>query len=288
MDFKFGRIAPPESAIGPRMKFSQYANAVPDPPARCDYRAKAESTLSLIYCNNQYGCCVISGMSHETDLFMGNAGLTPIRFTDQQIIAEYARIGGFDPNAQLVPGPNGQMINPTDRGCDEVAALNDWVRGGFPKGGSKIHGWIPVDPSDRRGICQAMWLFGGLFFGVSMPDAWVNPCPQQSGFVWDVAGDPNPANGHCIVGTGFDEDGVQIDTWGLKGTITWQAIQTYAGSQAQGALYTLFSPLWINQASQRAANGLALRQLVEDFNAMGGKLELPPDVVEALDFAGIV
>ncbi len=38
---------------------------------------------------------------------------------------------------------------------------------------------------------------------MSMPDAWIDPAPQQSGFVWDVAGDSNDSNGHCFTGLAY-------------------------------------------------------------------------------------
>ena len=42
-------------------------------------------------------------------------------------------IGGYDPNAPFVPGPDGPY-NPTDRGCDEQTALNYWQNYGAPAG----------------------------------------------------------------------------------------------------------------------------------------------------------
>ena len=34
------------------------------------------------------------------------------------------------------------------------------------------------------------------YFVVELPAAWINPGPNGNGFVWDVAGSPNPQDGH--------------------------------------------------------------------------------------------
>ena len=66
-----------------------------------------------------------------------------------------------------------------------------------------------------------MDLFGNLYSASDSP-SWVNPFPSGDGFTWD-ADAPDPNNGHCFVGVGYNDEGVQIDR-GVIGTITWKAI----------------------------------------------------------------
>ena len=120
----------------------------------------------------------------------------------------------------------------------------------------------------------ALWLMENLYFGVELPDKWINPMPAASGFVWDVAGTADPSNGHCFVGVGYNEKGVQIDTWGMIGTITWAAVAEYASTVGSGELYTVLGPDGIAKASGKAPNGFDWSQLLADFDSMGGRLNV--------------
>ena len=53
--------------------------------------------------------------------------------------------------------------------------------------------------------------------GVNMPTAWVNPEPEATGFIWDVAGEPDQANGHFFVGVGYNDVGFLVqNSWGSQ------------------------------------------------------------------------
>ena len=105
---------------------------------------------------------------------------------------------------------------------------------------------------------------------MELPDDWVDPFPSESGFVWDNASDPNPANGHSFAGFAYNPQGVFIDSWGLQGRITDSAIAKYANSKVYGGLYTAVSMDSINQAAGTAPNGFDWSQLIADFDSMGG------------------
>ena len=212
------------------------------------------------------GNCVIACLGHEVGVVTGNAdGGTPFMFTNQQIINLYGAIGGY------VPG------NPaTDQGCDIQTMLNYWVKNGAPSGSNKILGWIAVDPTDMNQVRVALYLFETLIFGIELPDAWVNNMPQASGFTWDVAGAPDPSNGHCICGVGADAAGIKIATWGMTGTLTNAACQQYAGSADGGELYTVITQEMISKATQKAPNGFDFAALVADFDSLGGSVVQPP------------
>lgn len=260
--FKLGRKRP--VAHCPRLALKNYlTRSTPPPPASIDYTAKSKAALSEMYDNDTLGDCVIAGMAHVVGLMTGNAdGGQPFIYKNQQIIALYSAIGGY------VPG------NPsTDNGCDEQTALNYWENNGAPKGSHKIAGWMAVDATNQEECELAMYLFENLYFGLELPDQWINPFPSASGFTWDVAGDPDQNNGHCVVGVGYNAQGVQIDTWGLTGTMTWAAVSKYAVDAAGGALYTVVSMDSISKATQQAASGLDWSQLIADFDSMGGNVK---------------
>jgi hypothetical protein len=229
------------------------------PPPSCDYTTPARASLDRVYMNDQYGDCVIAAGYHILGVETGNAnGGDPLVVTDEQIVADYSAIGGFDPKNPLA----------TDNGCDEQTAFNYWTQHGFADG-SKLCGWLALDATNTTQVQTALFLFENLFFGIELPDAWITPFPSSAGFMWDD-GAPNPMNGHAVPGVGYDSKGVQIDTWGLVGTITWAAIAHLCSSSAGGELYVLLSPDQVAKGQTKAPNGFLWTDLQADFAALGG------------------
>lgn len=252
-------------ARGPRLFLKNYLKLreLPSPPQNADYSRAARPVLSNVYLNDQLGDCVIAGGYHVVGVETGNAD-DLFTATDQQITGDYSAIGGYvrrDPN--------------TDNGCDEATALNYWTERGFADG-TKLLGWLAVDPTDRQEVAAALYLFENLFFGIELPDAWVNPMPSGSGFTWDAAGPSDPANGHCVAGVGYNPNGVTIDTWGLLGTLTWNAIAQYCTAANNGELYVMLTPDQLKKGQSKAPNGVDWAELIKDFNSIGGHVPVPP------------
>ena len=261
--FRLGRKRP--VARGPRLSLKNYLmRSLPAPPATIDYADKAAQALAQVYGNDTLGDCVIAGIAHLVGVFTGGAGPAPDIYTQDQIIALYSAIGGYNPN-----DPS------TDQGCDEQTALNYWQDKGAPAGSHNIAGWVAVDSSDPVEYRAALWLFENLYFGIELPDAWINPIPNASGFTWDAAGAADPNNGHCVVGIGYTQAGVTIATWGMTGLITDAAIKQYATHDAGGELYTVISQDALIKAVAKAPNGFDWSQLVADFDSIGGNVPKP-------------
>jgi len=237
--------------------------SLPAPPPTCDYSAKATTALSEMYLNNELGDCVIAGIGHVVGVMTGNVG-NQFLYSNNQIIALYSAIGGY------VPGEPS-----TDRGCDEQTALNYWQHNGAPAGSNQIAGWISVNGADPSEYRTALWLFENLYFGLELPNKWINPFPSAPGFIWDVAGPPVPTNGHCVVGVGYTPKGVTICTWGMLGLMTDAAIAKYATTAGAGEVYTVVSQDAINKAAAKAPNGFDWSQLIADFDSMGGSVSPP-------------
>lgn len=263
---KFGRKVPLPGTLHPTFKLGRYLQKanLPPPPASCDYTVKAMDGLSKMYKNDVWGDCVIASTCHIQDVFMSNASLPPLIYTDAQVQALYG-----------VCGYNGQAS--TDQGCDIQTVLNYWKNTGAPAGAHKIAGFLSVDPTNPVECRTAIWLFENLNTGICMPDAWVNPAPMHSGFTWDVAGAPDQNNGHCFPFFGYDADKYIISTWGMTGYVTNAALAKYGvtPSPYYGELYTILSQETIDFASQLAPNGLNWQQLCDDFNSLGGNVTPP-------------
>lgn len=277
---KLGRKRP--VARAPHLKLTNYLRAaLPPAPASVDYSGDGQPALSNVYQNDKIGDCVIAGGYHVVAVETGNAGDLFVA-TDDQVIRDYSAIGGFDPN-------NPQA---TDNGCDEPTALNYWQQKGFANG-TKLLGWLSVDATNRSELASALYLFENVFFGVELPNEWLNT-PLTNGFSWDVAGPPVPENGHCVVGVGYDDVGVQVDTWGMIGTVTWPALAKYFVPQVFGAAYVLLTPDQLAKGRTRAPNGVAWTSLIADFDAIGGTVTTPQGfdldtirgVQQALNFLG--
>jgi hypothetical protein len=258
---KFGRRRPMPGA--PKFRLKNYLRAaLPTAPTSVDYTSPAASVLANVYKNDVLGDCVVAGAYHVVGVESGNAG-DLFTATDAQILADYSAIGGY------VPGQPS-----TDQGCDEQTALNYWTSTGFANG-TKLLGYLAVDPSNLPEVQAACWLFENLYFGVELPNAWINPFPSSSGFTWDAAGEPVPENGHCFIGAGYSTSGVIIDTWGMLGTLTWAAVQKYCAQSAGGALYVMLSPDQLAKGSAKAPNGVAWADLLSDFDSIGGHVPVP-------------
>lgn len=258
---KMGRKRP--VAVGPHFRLRNYLlAALPSAPANTDYSSPAKAVLADVMLNDQLGDCVIAGGYHVTAVETGNASGTPFHATQAQIVKDYSAIGGY------VPGDEG-----TDQGCDEPTALNYWTQHGFANG-TKLLGWLALDATNKQELMQACYLFENLYFGIELPDAWVNPFPSGNGFVWDV-GKPDPENGHCVIGYGYNSRGVLIDSWGLDGVLTWEAIAALCTQQAGGAVYVLLSPDQLMKGAAKAPNGVAWNDLISDFDSMGGHVPVP-------------
>lgn len=260
---RFGRRRP--ISRGPRFSLGNYlTKQLPPPPQSISYTAKATKALGEIYMNDKLGDCVIAGMAHVVGVLTGNSGTKPFLYTNSQIVDLYSAIGGYVPNDPA-----------TDNGCDEQTALNYWENQGAPVGSNRIAGWMAVNPADPEEYRTALWLFENLYFGMELPDEWINPFPSASGFTWDVEGNPDPDNGHCVVGVGYNAQGVTIDTWGMTGLLTDAAIAKYAAQSAHGDLYTVVSMDALNKVTEKAPNGFDWSQLVADFDSMGGTIPPP-------------
>ena len=257
--FKMGRKRP--SLAARRLRLADYVSSDLPVPPTVEHWAKGSPgrpSLENIYGNNTLGDCVEAAAGHMIGLWRGNAGNGLPAPTAEQVIQFYSATSGY------IPGDPA-----TDRGSDEITVLNYWVaQGFFLDGTSKIAGWANVDADNQLLMKQCIYLFETGMAALELPDAFVNPFPSANGFVWDVAGAPNPANGHAVMAVGYDALGIRIDTWGLLGTMTWAAAAKYLTALGQGEFHAVFSADSIASASEKAPNGFSAAQLQADLGVL--------------------
>jgi hypothetical protein len=219
--------------------------------------------LNQTYLNDTYGDCVPAGQAHNIGIFTGNAnGGNPFLFTAPQIEAIYTGMSGgeFNPN-----DPS------TDQGCDPETALSwQMANGMLPDGSHKIAGFVGVDAANQEEIQAAAYVLEGVGLALNLPDEYINPFPSESGFVWDVAGPPDPDNGHWIVGAGYSNAGLLVATWGMVGTLAWPAVVKYCMPAAGGMLYASISHDQLSRLKKKTPIGFEWGRIEEVFGVIGG------------------
>lgn len=260
MSLRFGRNRPaPHLRTGHKMaaRYFDAANMPPVPDA-FDFSALNATPLADVLANDSLGDCTSAGAGHLIDVLTAG-GDEPIAITAAQAIAFYSLSTGY------VPGDPS-----TDQGGDEVTVLTTWRDKGYDGNGlHAIAGFVQVDASSAAELKAACFYFGGLYFGLELPDTYTNPFPSSNGYVWGT-GAPDPSQGHCIVGVGADTTGIKVDSWGLLGTITYAAIAELCSESAGGMVFAIVSKEWVNARSQKSPGALDWAQLVADFDALGG------------------
>jgi hypothetical protein len=257
---KFGRNRP--RVVHPHLKLKNYLKAsLPAAPPSVSYAPAASAVLSDIFGNDTLGDCVIAAGYHVVGVETGNAG-DLFHASADQIIADYSAIGGY------VPGDPS-----TDQGCNVQTALAYWQTHGFANG-TKIAGYLAVDPTNVAEVQSALWLFENLIIGLELPDTYTNPFPSASGFTWGP-GKADPSQGHCIMANGYIAQGLSIDTWALEGTFTYSALAALCSASEGGELWVMLTPDQIAKAASKAPNGFAWQDLVVDFDSIGGSVVIP-------------
>ncbi len=92
--------------------------------------------------------------------------------------------------------------------------------------------------------------------------------PSRSGFLWDVAGDPDPENGHCVVAIDFTPAGLIVLTWGMWGVMSWGAVSKYLSVAGQGEFHVVLTDEIIEKANGRAPGGFDAAALTADLEAL--------------------
>jgi hypothetical protein len=227
----------------------------PAPTVLSSLQRAAMPSLRNVYLNQKYGCCVPAGSMHVRGVTSGN-GSGLVTFSDSDVVALYK---------QMCPGFNPADSN-TDQGCDEQSAFQTLIDVGWPDG-TKLVGFAGLNGADPVLVRQALYAFENVVYGMELPDAWITPFPSTDGFVWD-AGTPDPDNGHCIMGFGYDTTGINVDSWALFGTVTDAATAELTKPTSNGELYVLFTPDILAKAAQKSPDGFAYADLAADLKAL--------------------
>ena len=247
---RLGRIKPharPQAcALGHYLDETVAAGSL---PASTNYRAKAAASLSRMYLNDRYGCCVVAGRAHGFGVWTGNDTPNVALATDQEILSQYQ-----------------QWCGPGDRGCNISSVLNILKTRGMLMNGvlHKLEGYVAADWTNPLQAKTVLYLSGAACIGFDLPQAWT------SSAVWDVT-TSRTVGGHDVTPIDYDEKGVYVSSWGRIYLMTWAAFNSRTWISE---FYMLLGKDWWND-DQLAPNGIDVKTLRDDLAKIGGG-QIPP------------
>jgi hypothetical protein len=151
MPYRLGKNLPVVDAR--TMRFSSYlTSALPSAPPSVDYGTKV-STWPMYY-NDQYGDCTCAAAGHLIQNWTANAGseITP---PDPAVLSFYEHFVGTPP--------------PADEGCAMLSVLKYWRKTGLNE--HKVTAFASVELRNHAEAMNAMYLLGGIYIGVALPDS---------------------------------------------------------------------------------------------------------------------
>lgn len=232
-------------------RLSKYVckSRLPTPPETLAYPTIAKPGLANILGNDKLGDCTSAGAWHLVVAWLASVGIT-CSPTEAQAILFYEKSTGYNPR------------NPaSDQGGNELDVLAYWKKHGLDgKGLHKIEAVAQVDAHDEEMLRIGNWLFG-LYNGGELPDADLQV--EGDGFVW-LPGKPNMSNGHCFMSRAHNKDGLEVDSWGFLGLLTWAAAAEMLIAENYGMSNAILSRESIDAAKNLAPSGFDFDQLEHD------------------------
>ena len=243
---KLGRVHSMQD--GRTLQLGDYikVSSLPVPPAK----ELLETTTSWpMLANNEFNCCTSAAAGHMVHHWTA-ANQHGVFLTDADIIRAHAYLTG-------------------DRLMDCVSmldALKYWRKTGI--GNHRVHSFVSARAQDADQLRAIVHLFGSAYIGLDLPDfamtgdpagwpeiPWAIPASASAA---DAA--PQPANGHCVTGIGYCEDGVYVVTWGTLKTISWEFYCRYSVE-----LFAVLSSDWVRSA-EVSPSGFDLTSLRQDLS----------------------
>jgi hypothetical protein len=237
------------------LMLASYATpALPPPPATMNLAQKIKGSWGMMD-NDQIGDCTCAAAGHLIMEWTANAQSAMFTPSDQQIVAAYSAITGYNP----ATGAN-------DNGAVELDVLNYWRQNGIAS--HKIQAFMALEPANHTHVMDAVWIFGGCYIGLSLPKTAQSQVQNHQ--PWSVTsigttgdGAPGSWGGHAVPVVAYDSRSLTVVTWGALQTMTWGFWAAYCDEA-----YAILSPDYLEQKDGQtvAPNGFDMAQLQEDLS----------------------
>ena len=237
--FKYGRK--PKKTDPRTLQFAKYLTpAPPVAPASVSWQHGLSSFGMML--NDTLGDCTIAAVGHAVQVWLANNNQVA-SVPDSTILEYYEKWDGY-----VLNDPS------TDQGGVCLDVLSDWQKQGFAN--YPLKAFAEVNPRDRQQVKQAIYLFGGVYIGLNVPQFVENN--EDPSVVWDnQTTQRDIVGGHCVFVIGYNANFIHFISWGQVYMMTvafWKNFVTES--------YALLSPSWL--ATSGAPNGFDLAQLEAD------------------------
>jgi len=260
---QLGRHRSPQHKLDKCLKLANYVNvsALPVVPDNLNWISGNESTSWGMMLNDSLGSCTCSAIGHliQVDTLLSTG--TMVTVPDSAILSAYEIVGNYDPS-----DPS------TDNGANMVDVLNFCKNTGI--GGHKIVGYATFDPTNAGLLQAALWLFGSLYLGFTLPVSAQN---QTDAGMWSVAkNDGGVWGGHAINLTSYSNFPTnqtnpdssarlgKLITWGKAISVTENFLNKYCDEA-----HVILTQDWVNKNSNANIAGFNYNALVSDLPLIG-------------------
>ena len=206
--------------------------------------------------NDELGDCAIAAPAHEIECWTANAGKER-SLTMADVLAAYEACSGYKPR-----DPDHPTHNQSDTGCNMLDVLHHWRHQGI--GTDRITAYVGVGHTDVVRIQQALWLFGGVYLGLRLPET--ADVQLRNKEPWTLVamvgkGEPNSWGGHAVNLVDYDDNWAVCVTWGALQKMSWEFLEAYA-DEAYGVL----SADWMSQSTHKSPHGFDMKALLHDLS----------------------
>jgi hypothetical protein len=176
-------------------------------PAACNYLSGLTDWGVML--NDRLGDCTCATAGHMRMAWSASAKGAPVVIADGDILTAYEAVSGYSP----ATGAN-------DDGAACAAVLDYWQSTGIS--GNKIAGYVAVNPTDQLEVQQAIYLFGGVYAGIYLPQS--AEAQTDAGQPWDLTWFSPILGGHAIPYLAYGPTGVTAVTWGKPQPASWRFV----------------------------------------------------------------
>jgi hypothetical protein len=197
-----------------------------------------------MYDNDDIGDCTCASAAHLIQAWTTSSLGKTFTPSLESVKKMYSDVTGWNPDDST-----------SDRGAVCLDILKYWRNVGLD--GHKILAFVSVPVSSQQLIQDAIYLFGGVYFGAQLRVS------AQTQDVWDVVpGDDTELwGGHAFPAVAYDQRGLLDITWGDTKRMTW-AFEEQCCDEA----YAIITNDFLKDG--KAPNGFDLNALRDDLAAL--------------------